>query len=84
MHCRIGDCQADRCHAYRHLARLWGGHRRVMLAFLTIDLVWLLPWSGLALRVSGLCYLDPFTPGPLAVLAVLRRVRTQGTPRAAA
>ena len=40
--------QAHRCHAYQWLARRWGSHRKVTLAVLTANLVWLLPWAVLA------------------------------------
>jgi Fuc2NAc and GlcNAc transferase len=64
--------QAHRCHAYQHLARRWGSHRRVTLAFLTINLLWLLPWAVLALEFPAYAIFSVFAAlGPLAVLAVL-------------
>jgi Fuc2NAc and GlcNAc transferase len=64
--------QAHRCHAYQHLARRWGTHRRVTLAFLTSNLVWLLPWAVLAFEFPAYAIVSVFAAlGPLAVFAVL-------------
>ena len=41
---------AHRLHAYQHLSRRWGSHRRVTLLYLAVNLVLLLPlawWAGL-------------------------------------
>jgi len=40
--------QAHRSHAYQWLARRWRSHRNVTLAFLAVNVVWLLPWAVLA------------------------------------
>ena len=63
--------QAHRSHAYQWLARRWTSHRRVTLAVLIVDLVWLLPWAALAARRpadAGACVLMALLP--LAALAV--------------
>jgi Fuc2NAc and GlcNAc transferase len=39
--------QAHRCHAYQWLARRWGSHRKVTVAMLAVNVVWLLPWAVL-------------------------------------
>jgi Fuc2NAc and GlcNAc transferase len=40
--------QAHRSHAYQWLARRWGSHRRVTVAVMTLNLIWLLPYAFLA------------------------------------
>lgn len=40
--------EAHRGHAYQWLARRWGSHRRVTVALLIVNFVWLLPWAMLA------------------------------------
>jgi Fuc2NAc and GlcNAc transferase len=40
--------QPHRSHAYQQLARLWGSHRRVTLAVIILNMVWLLPCALLA------------------------------------
>jgi Fuc2NAc and GlcNAc transferase len=40
--------QAHCCHAYQWLARRWGSHRKVTLALLGVNAVWLFPWAVLA------------------------------------
>jgi Fuc2NAc and GlcNAc transferase len=35
--------QAHRSHAYQWLARRWGSHRRVTVAVMMLNLIWLLP-----------------------------------------
>jgi len=40
--------EAHRSHAYQHLARYWGSHRRVTLLATMLNLVWLLPCAALA------------------------------------
>jgi Fuc2NAc and GlcNAc transferase len=42
--------EAHRSHAYQWLARRWGSHGRVTLAFLAVNLCWLLPCAVLAVR----------------------------------
>jgi glycosyltransferase WbpL len=38
---------AHRCHAYQWLARRWGSHRRVTVAVMMLNLIWLLPCAFL-------------------------------------
>ncbi|MBY4676410.1 glycosyl transferase [Marinobacterium arenosum] len=45
--------QPHRSHSYQILARRCGGHRPVSLAVAAINLIWLLPWSWLAVRYPG-------------------------------
>ncbi len=40
--------QAHRTHAYQRLARRWGSHRSATLAFLAVNVLWLLPMAVLA------------------------------------
>jgi Fuc2NAc and GlcNAc transferase len=54
--------QAHRSHAYQHLARRWGSHRKVVLLALCTDIFWLLPLAILAWMV-------PFFAMPLALAA---------------
>jgi Fuc2NAc and GlcNAc transferase len=44
--------EAHRRHAYQALSRRWGSHRRVTLAFIGLNLIWLLPLSYAA-SLSG-------------------------------
>jgi Fuc2NAc and GlcNAc transferase len=46
--------QAHRSHAYQRAARRWGSHRRVTLAVLAINLLWLLPLAYAAARWPAL------------------------------
>jgi Fuc2NAc and GlcNAc transferase len=39
--------QAHRSHAYQWLARRWGSHRRVTVAVMMLNLIWLLPCAFL-------------------------------------
>lgn len=48
-------------HAYQHLARRWGSHRRVLLAATAVNALWLLPLALLAWRVPA------WGPGVLAL-----------------
>ena len=43
--------QAHRTHAYQWLARRWASHRRVTLAAILVNVIWLLPWALLAWRM---------------------------------
>jgi Fuc2NAc and GlcNAc transferase len=65
--------QAHRSHAYQWLARRWGSHRRVTLAVLAVNIVWLLPWAVLAAKFPSRATLSVVAAlAPLAVvLAVL-------------
>ena len=40
--------EAHRRHAYQVLSRRWGGHRRVTLSFIGINVIWLLPLAYVA------------------------------------
>jgi len=40
--------EAHRRHAYQRLSRRWGSHRRVTLAFIAVNVIWLLPLAYLA------------------------------------
>ncbi len=44
---------AHRSHAYQWLARRWGTHRRVTLAFIAVNLTWLLPCALIATLAPG-------------------------------
>lgn len=48
-------------HAYQHLARRWGSHRRVLLAATALNALWLLPLALLAWRAPA------WGPGVLAL-----------------
>jgi Fuc2NAc and GlcNAc transferase len=37
--------QAHRSHAYQWIARRWGSHRRVTIAVMLLNILWLLPWA---------------------------------------
>jgi Fuc2NAc and GlcNAc transferase len=41
--------EAHRSHAYQWLARRWGSHHRVTIAFMTVNVLWLLPCAALAM-----------------------------------
>jgi Fuc2NAc and GlcNAc transferase len=63
--------QAHRSHAYQWLSRRWASHRRVTLAVLAINLVWLLPWALLAaLRPEYALAAVLLALAPLLVVAV--------------
>jgi len=63
--------EAHRTHAYQWLARRWGSHRRVTIAVLLVNVLWLLPCALLATvrpRYAALTALVALAP--LAVLAI--------------
>lgn len=72
--------QAHRSHAYQRLSRRWqgpgrAGHRRVTLAYLAVDILWLAPlafacgaWPGLSVLWLSLAYV-PLIAAALAVKA---------------
>jgi Fuc2NAc and GlcNAc transferase len=63
--------QAHRSHAYQWLARRWGGHGRVTLAVLAVNVLWLLPWAALAAQRPAYAAADVIPAlVPVAVLAV--------------
>ncbi len=45
--------EAHRTHAYQRLALRWGSHSRVTLAVNILNLVWLLPCAGFAVKFPG-------------------------------
>jgi Fuc2NAc and GlcNAc transferase len=64
--------EAHRTHAYQWLARTWRSHRRVTLALLVLNVLWLLPWAVLASRypnAAATAVLGALLP--LSVLAVI-------------
>jgi Fuc2NAc and GlcNAc transferase len=64
--------EPHRAHAYQWLARRWGGHAKVTIACLALNLVWLLPCAVLATRrpdAAPLLVLCAFVP--LVSLALL-------------
>jgi Fuc2NAc and GlcNAc transferase len=64
--------EPHRSHAYQWLARRWGSHRKVTATFLAINLLWLLPWSLLALKFPAYASIALIGAlGPLALLALL-------------
>ena len=63
--------EAHRSHAYQWLARRWRSHRKVTLAFLALNLVWLLPCAVIAsLRPGYAAAMTIIALAPLVVLAV--------------
>ena len=64
--------EAHRDHAYQRLARHWSSHRRVTLAVLVVNALWLFPWAVLAATLARWAAASViFALVPLAVLAVL-------------
>jgi len=64
--------QAHRTHAYQWLSRRWRSHKRVTMAFLAMDLLWLLPcaWFAAAYRTyAGATALAALVP--IACLAIV-------------
>jgi Fuc2NAc and GlcNAc transferase len=45
--------EGHRLHAYQHLARRWNGHLPVTIIFISINILWLLPWALHAQKVPG-------------------------------
>ncbi len=63
---------AHRTHAYQRLARRWRSHRRVTLAVLAVDVLWLLPVALLMkLYPQATAWWLAFGLAPLAVLALV-------------
>jgi glycosyltransferase WbpL len=63
--------EAHRSHAYQRLARRWGSHGRVTLAFLAVNVLWLLPCAVLAVWFPGYAVAAVAVAlTPLALLAV--------------
>jgi Fuc2NAc and GlcNAc transferase len=64
--------EAHRSHAYQWLARNWGSHSKVTGTVLAINLVWLLPWSVLAVKFPAYAVVSLICAfAPLALLALL-------------
>jgi Fuc2NAc and GlcNAc transferase len=63
--------EAHRNHAYQWLARRWSSHGKVTLAFLAVNLVWLLPCAVVAIHWPNLAAATTiFALTPLVLLAV--------------
>jgi Fuc2NAc and GlcNAc transferase len=64
--------QAHRSHAYQWLARRWRSHRKVTLAVLAVNLLWLLPCAVLATTLPGYAFvLVTVALAPLVLLALV-------------
>lgn len=64
--------QAHRSHAYQWFARRWGSHRRVTVAVLLIDILWLLPGATFATLYPSFGALATVVAlGPLVALAMV-------------
>lgn len=74
--------EAHRNHAYQWLARRWRSHRRVTLALLILDLLWLLPCAVLAARHPSAAAVA--VVGALAPLAAVALAAGSGRPEDAA
>ncbi len=64
--------EAHRSHAYQQLARRWRSHRRVTLAVVALNLLWLLPCAAFAARnprSAPLIALGALAPVLVAVIA---------------
>jgi Fuc2NAc and GlcNAc transferase len=64
--------EAHRSHAYQWLARRWNSHRRVTLACVMVNALWLAPWAWTCLRYpqyAGWCVVGAWAP--LIALAAL-------------
>jgi Fuc2NAc and GlcNAc transferase len=63
--------EAHRAHAYQWLARRWGSHRRVTIAVLLVNVLWLLPCALLAtLQPSYAALTVVVALAPLALVAI--------------
>ena len=65
--------EAHRSHAYQHLAQRWQSHRRVTIAVLLGNLLWLLPcavFGALHPGLAGYSALAAFVPAILIVIAL--------------
>jgi Fuc2NAc and GlcNAc transferase len=63
---------AHRRHAYQHLARRFGSHQRVVLAFAAVNLCWLLPVALFAHALPGIApLLAILAYAPVTALALL-------------
>lgn len=66
--------EAHRRHAYQHLARRWGSHRRVTLAVLAVNVLWLAPlaWASLETIAPAWLWLA-LAYGPLVAAAIISK-----------
>jgi Fuc2NAc and GlcNAc transferase len=63
--------EAHRSHGYQWLTRRWGGHRKVTLAVIAVNLVWLLPWAALTAKFPAYGVVSVIAAlAPLSLLAV--------------
>jgi Fuc2NAc and GlcNAc transferase len=66
--------EAHRTHAYQWLVRRWGSHRRVTLAVLAVNVLWLLPLAALAVKSPAHApFIVATALAPLIVLAIAAR-----------
>lgn len=64
--------EAHRSHAYQWLARRWNSHKRVTLAVIAVNILWLLPCGMLAaLRPAMSDWLLPVALAPVVIAALL-------------
>lgn len=64
--------EAHRTHAYQWLSRRWGSHRSVTLAFLAVNVLWLLPLAWYAnLRPERSTWVAAIALLPLVALALV-------------
>jgi Fuc2NAc and GlcNAc transferase len=72
--------EAHRTHAYQRLARRWRSHRRVTIAVVIVNLVWVLPWAWLASVFPGYAiWIAIIALAPLTLIAVFAGAE-DGTP----
>ena len=63
--------QAHRTHAYQWMARSWGSHRRVTLAVMAINVIWLLPCAWLEMSAPRYAvWLTAAAMTPLVAIAL--------------
>jgi Fuc2NAc and GlcNAc transferase len=64
--------QAHRTHAYQQLARRWGSHRRVTIAVVIVNVVWIFPCAWLASVYPGrAAWIVIIALAPLTLIALL-------------
>jgi Fuc2NAc and GlcNAc transferase len=63
--------EAHRRHAYQVLSRRWSSHRRVTLAFIGVNVAWLLPLSWLSIQPGWMWPALALAYLPLAAIALL-------------
>jgi Fuc2NAc and GlcNAc transferase len=70
--------EAHRSHAYQRLALRWGSHRKVTLAMLGVNIVWLLPWAVLTAKYPSYALITLVAAlAPLAFLVASLGARYQ-------